>query len=593
MLVLFVFVIGIACGVAGAFLGLGFLFRRVEQKETRKLDVTFSRNIVARRSLRAAIRKNHEIPPDFDLNTTLEDRELDSEVAGEQDVDFYAELFDPIECAPSENNLEGTVTIQPEGKRKKRLPYQCSVHGNLFSIRSLEKDPLKLAVEFVLNDCVIRPVRLDQRGSYCIFIRNPQQPLYYGVFYLYLVFKSDTERNRWYQCLLSRCKTTGPPDDLVQAVDAYREAQGKSSEAVAIKEKEKRFRHQMRQKLKDRTRTSNSPAQSVYTQSTQTQAVASLNTIGKPPPSVDWLNVILHRFFASMEPSELFLHWVETKLMTKMLLKLTEKNPARFGLIISDIQVKNVSFNSALPKFLSAELIPPPVPGSVLVAFPLCYNGGLLIEVSGLLKFTAFPVSSVVDITLRLQSFEGKLMLFCEPVPANTFAITFYKHPVMKWDIDICLRDAKNEPVHHVDVVRKYLRKKIEVAFAERLVLPNRKFFQIPKTHAKPEPTGAMRDALAAAEAAPSFLSRSAASAPMPSSRPATSAAASSASGGSSSHSSPSASAPASSSSVADTTAASSETPSFTATTKFKKHTLTKAKDSVRKRLSVHKGKSL
>jgi hypothetical protein len=60
--------------------------------------------------------------------------------------------------------------------------------------------------------------------------------------------------------------------------------------------------------------------------------------------------------------------------------------------------------------------------------------------------------------------------------------------------------------VHKVDVVRSFLLKKIHLAIVDRFVLPNRKFFQIPKTHLKPEPTQSVREAMELADALPTSV---------------------------------------------------------------------------------------
>jgi hypothetical protein len=96
------------------------------------------------------------------------------------------------------------VVIQPEGKRRKRRSHHVRLEGYTLSITSRSKDTLNMAADIDLQDCVVRAVRLDKRHTYCIFLRNPKKALYYGVYYLYLVFKAESEVYN-VQCVAVQC----------------------------------------------------------------------------------------------------------------------------------------------------------------------------------------------------------------------------------------------------------------------------------------------------------------------------------------------------------------------------------------------------
>lgn len=361
-------------------------------------------------------------------------------------------------------NLRNTLTLQLGGRKRARVRYTMSLHGNRWlycrapnerlcdsvigisgsgspatasstnrrsrgsqnELNSLLQDIETSGEEiFDLLDCHLLMTTVSK---WALEIVNPNAAFKPGLFQLYLIFDNEDKYNQWYLYLTSR--------GILQV----------------------------------------KPAHFFESFKTIPELLPSLLSYG-PVATCNWLNRMLRRWFLSMRDGDRLLKAMRKKVAEKIATKLVEK-----GLdgSISDVRLLDVRVGSSMPSFTSARHYVGHSEsfgqGSELA---LVYTGGndaFFFAFKGRAHFGRHSFEIKADVTLL--SLRGTLNLHEEPT-GQFFSISFNEKPVLELNLKV---SVGNKTMPEVFDLGGLIGGKVRQSLSEKLVPPNRKYSRIPKT---------------------------------------------------------------------------------------------------------------
>jgi len=90
-------------------------------------------------------------------------------------------------------------------------------------------------------------------------------------------------------------------------------------------------------------------------------------------------------------------------------------------------------------------------------------------------------VAATLEIIVYLVHFSGKLIFRCESYPAKRFSLGFQGEPDMHFEVKT-IGIAGSTKLPSLSNLNAFFEKRLRTSFLERLLLPNRMYFRIPKS---------------------------------------------------------------------------------------------------------------
>ena len=110
-----------------------------------------------------------------------------------------------------------------------------------------------------------------------------------------------------------------------------------------------------------------------------------------------------------------------------------------------------------------------------------CFNDPIVISIeAAILPFKQYFGGKKYIIAMELQVFSlnGKMHFECMPFPASRFSLSFYEEP----SIDLKIESSISGPQSLRQLAEAFIVKKIKLSILEKFLMPNRKYFPIPKS---------------------------------------------------------------------------------------------------------------
>ena len=197
--------------------------------------------------------------------------------------------------------------------------------------------------------------------------------------------------------------------------------------------------------------------------------------LGAQVETLLWLNVILSRFWISMEDSPVLLSKVACEVTKVANRKMNDHGIDSY---LRDTTIHKVMIGSDPPKILTAE-VETEEDGDITVDLEIEYGGGVIMDGSTIAMMAG--QETVVNAEGTMKRCNGRMRIHIPKWPAERFWIAFLKEP--DWDLDIQCSGTmydKLAMLPGVGSVPKLIVKKIKNVLCEKFVLPNRRYIYIP-----------------------------------------------------------------------------------------------------------------